>query len=96
MDVRDWRRFAPCRRHEDPDIWFPDGATSIRDLERAAEAKFWCGVCPVLIECEAFVMALEGSKSASARFGIWAGLTPEERAARVRVEQRARRNAGVS
>lgn len=63
----------PCT--VDPDAWFPDKA----DQLAVALAKAGCAACPVLTECRTEVERYEATSGPSRRWGIWAGLTPEER-----------------
>ncbi|MFC8598758.1 MULTISPECIES: WhiB family transcriptional regulator [unclassified Isoptericola] len=62
-------------RRSDP--WFP-----VDELRPGAaeQGKLLCGLCPVLTRCFREVMALERGLRARHRFGVWAGLDPEERA----------------
>jgi hypothetical protein len=55
---------APACRLE-PDTWWEPGSV--------ASAKAACQHCPALRECLAFAVA------ADERFGVWGGLSPEER-----------------
>lgn len=74
----DWRHHAVCR-DEDPELFFPIG-TSGPAKAQTEEAKAVCRRCPVVDECLAW--ALESGED----FGVWGGLSEEERR-----EQRARR-----
>lgn len=78
---RDWRDRAACR-DEDPELFFPTGTTGPA-LQQIDAAKAICARCPVLSECLAF--ALETGQD----YGIWGGLTPEERRALRRRNRRA-------
>jgi WhiB family redox-sensing transcriptional regulator len=65
----DWRNNAPCG-HVDPEMFF-DRAAASPDI--AAEAKAICGGCPSREMClDAAMISEEG-------FGIWGGMTPDER-----------------
>ena len=59
----DWRARAACVG-EDPELWF-DG-----DIERGL---YICSECPVQREC------LDVAEEHEDRFGIWGGLTPQDR-----------------
>lgn len=61
-----WRNLAECQ-YADPELFFPEqgGSTS--------EAKSVCRVCPVRAQCLEY--ALENGE----RFGIWGGLSEQER-----------------
>ena len=69
----DWGQ-AACTGDADPDAWFPDEG----DWQRAAYAKLTCYTqCPLRDAC--LRIALE-SDADWARWGIWGGLSPHERA----------------
>jgi WhiB family redox-sensing transcriptional regulator len=68
----------PSCRGEDPELFFPTptkgGKGSVlAKRERLAKAKAICGRCPVRQEC------LEHALELPEEYGIWAGLTEEER-----------------
>lgn len=60
-----WRSRAECR--ETPEHFFPDDDFAVR------EAKKMCAQCPVRNAC------LEEALRFREPYGIWGGLTPEER-----------------
>ena len=66
-----WLEAAACRSHE-PSLFFPVGTTgpSIHDIEKA---KSICGGCPVRAECLQYAM------DTGPQYGIFGGLTGEER-----------------
>lgn len=66
----DWRGRAECRNH-DAELFFYDGAQSAN----VAVAKRICRSCPVLDQCRAWVAANPQG------FGVWAGMTSNERRA---------------
>ena len=75
MNDATWRMSASCAT-DNPEKWFPlfsTGAMQPHDLRMIAEAKAICGACPVRAEC------LESAMQSGERWGIWGGLTPEER-----------------
>jgi WhiB family redox-sensing transcriptional regulator len=61
-----WQDRALCAQ-ADPEAWFPEKGGSTR------EAKRVCQACPVRAECREY--ALETDQ----RFGIWGGLSEQER-----------------
>ena len=81
MDTRDdaeqvatipqWRGLASCARHT-PDLFLPAGETGLGGTQ-IAMAKRICIGCPVRQEC------LDYALVSNQRFGIWGGLTEEER-----------------
>jgi WhiB family transcriptional regulator, redox-sensing transcriptional regulator len=72
-----WTWQADCTT-ADPELFFP--ATG----DQADEAKRICASCPVKPEC------LEYSLATAQEFGIWGGLTEQERQALLRRERRRR------
>jgi WhiB family redox-sensing transcriptional regulator len=80
-DEGGWRRHAACR-DEDPELFFPVGLAGPA-LARAAEAKAACARCPVREACLNFAL------SAGQDYGIWGGLTEDERRNLRRRQQRA-------
>lgn len=71
--MKDWRDAARCVGH-DPELWFPVGSAGPA-LAQAAQAKAICAGCPVRAQCAALGEGME--------FGIFGGLGPDERRARV-------------
>lgn len=78
----DWQEQAKCRdRKYDPELWFSDAPDKSRIATEDREyAKAICNGCPVRQQCLDLAMAHE-SGSHWHRFGIYGGLTPNERAA---------------
>jgi len=71
-DVAAWRTYALCRGLG-AELFFPVGAASSRALEQAEGAKAVCRACPVREPCLEFALAT------NQEFGVWGGLTEEER-----------------
>jgi WhiB family transcriptional regulator, redox-sensing transcriptional regulator len=78
-----WRDRAACLE-EDPERFFPIG-TAGPALERIAEAKAVCRSCKVVAQCLAY--ALETHQD----YGVWGGLSEDERRALRRSRQRRQR-----
>jgi len=74
---RDWRELALCTQ-VDPELWFPVKG------ESPAAAKLLCGRCEVRAEC------LEFALDSNEQFGVWGGLSSDERRA-LRRRRRLRR-----
>lgn len=70
----DWRARAECRK-SDPELFFPVGKIEMGNaaFKQAQLAKAVCARCVVQDECATY--ALETSQE----FGIWGGLTEDER-----------------
>ncbi|MFD5319376.1 WhiB family transcriptional regulator [Streptomyces sp. NPDC127098] len=66
-----WQERAACRgaATDDPDLFFPDAD----HILRITEAKRYCARCPVQQVC------LDSALENNDRYGIWGGLTEEER-----------------
>jgi WhiB family redox-sensing transcriptional regulator len=72
-----WTWRAACAV-ADPELFFPATA------DQAAEAQRVCGDCPVKPQC------LDYSLATAQEWGIWGGLTEQERQALLRRERRPR------
>jgi WhiB family redox-sensing transcriptional regulator len=83
----DWRRVGVCLK-EDPELFFPIGNTGPALLQ-IEQAKAVCAGCPVLAECRAWALA----NPKLAEFGVFGGLSEDERRAEVRRRAQARRRA---
>ena len=78
-----WQQAAACR-FEDRDLFFPPEQERGRYAPfQEAAAKHICGRCPVAAECLGYALA------ADERYGVWGGLSAEERQ-RLRRGRRAR------
>jgi WhiB family transcriptional regulator, redox-sensing transcriptional regulator len=80
-DEGGWRARAACRG-EDPELFFPVGSVGPA-LAHIAEAKQVCAQCPVREACLNFAL------STGQNYGIWGGLTEDERRTLRRRRQRA-------
>jgi WhiB family redox-sensing transcriptional regulator len=69
-----WTSKAHCREDEDPDIFFPISETGAT-IKQIEIAKGICRTCPVVASC------LQFSLDTRQQFGIFGGMTPEERRA---------------
>ena len=78
-----WRRAAACR-NMDTELFFPRGETGA-PLEQTVAAKAVCSGCEVRIACLEFAMATRQE------YGIFGGLTEQERRTLARRRARARR-----
>lgn len=73
MTDPDWKLKAACRKR--PELFFAGkgGGTPY------AEARTLCGKCPGRSECLEMTMQAEGDAGRNYRYGMFAGLTPDER-----------------
>lgn len=69
-----WKDRAACRDAE-PELFFPDTRTETE----AARTRAWCSACPVRTACLEYAMD-------HGEYGIWGGLSEQER----RLEHRRR------
>jgi WhiB family redox-sensing transcriptional regulator len=83
----DWRHRAACR-DEDPELHFPIGSSGPALLQ-IAEAKTVCRRCPSVSPCLSY--ALETGQD----FGVWGGLSEDERRALKRRNARTRAKATI-
>lgn len=73
MTASDWRKLAACLG-TDPDLFFPVGSEGPAAAQ-ADEAKQVCRSCPVRRQC------LDWALRHSQGYGVWGGMTQEERRA---------------
>lgn len=79
----DWRFNAACRE-EDPELFFPIGNTGLALLE-IEEAKSVCRRrCPVIEQC------LQWALESGQEYGVWGGLSEDERRSMKRRVARSR------
>lgn len=72
-NARSWATRANCR-YDDPETYFAERAVG--------SALAACRTCPVRQQCLEEAMTAEGTLTAGSRFGIFGGLTPQQRADR--------------
>ncbi len=73
IDHWEWQYQGACR-DMDPEMFFhPDGERGPRRRNRDNAAKAVCATCPVIQQCREHALAVQEP------FGIWGGLTEEER-----------------
>lgn len=72
-----WHAHAACAGHN-PSLWYPP--TGGDGDAWYADSKAICADCPSRLACLTDVLDREGSVSVEYRWGLWGGLTPEERA----------------
>jgi len=73
QDQWEWQYEGACRE-ADPNLFFhPEGERGAARRRRAEAAKQFCNRCPVLELCR------ERSLAAREPFGVWGGLSEDER-----------------
>lgn len=83
-----WHQQAACTE-ADPELFFhPEGETGFKKAQRISDARAICETCPVLEVCRANTL--------QEQFGIWGGLSEDERVA-IRAGKRiAARSPGLT
>ena len=80
-----WQEDAACRAYPTEMFFHPDGERGPRRKARENAAKAVCASCPVIAACRAHALA------AQEPYGIWGGLTEEERLDIISKAQRQQR-----
>lgn len=73
MDLWMWQYDGACRSAEPSVFFHPDGERGSARRRRDEAAKAVCATCAVLVECR------EHALTAREPYGVWGGLTEEER-----------------
>ena len=91
--ARTWLKKAACRAEGvDPDWFYPTNT-----VDGIGQARAICAACPVRRECLADCMRHEGGRAAASRFGVFAGLSPRQRARlHQKLRDRARRGKAAA
>lgn len=72
----DWTLEALCAQ-TDPEVFFPEQSDTNHDY---TIAKAVCQRCPVIDVCREATLRAEGGLSRTSRFGMFAAMTPAQRA----------------
>ena len=70
-----WQRSGACRDLGPESFFHPEGERGPARRNRASAAKSVCAACPVWRQCREHALAVREP------YGVWGGLTEEERAA---------------
>jgi WhiB family redox-sensing transcriptional regulator len=89
--VADWRHGAACLDEVDPELFFPIGNTGPAELQIEV-AKAVCAGCLVRAECLDWALG----NPRLAEFGVFGGLSEDERRVVVRRSRRGRGGSGVA
>ena len=73
-DLWEWQYDGACRKTGSESFYHPDGERGAARRLRDAAAKDICGGCPVIVACREHALAIREP------FGVWGGLTEDERA----------------
>ncbi len=74
-DLWEWQYEGACRDTGSESFYHPDGERGAARRLRDAAAKDICSSCPVIVACREHALAIREP------FGVWGGLTEDERAA---------------
>ncbi|WP_194784693.1 WhiB family transcriptional regulator [Actinomyces haliotis] len=78
----EWQYEGACRGMDSAAFFHPEGERGSSRRRRDEEAKAVCQTCPVIVDCRNHALATHEP------YGVWGGLTEEER--RGLIEQRGR------
>lgn len=73
MDLWEWQYQGACRDAEDTLFFHPEGERGAARRRRIEQTKAICAGCPVLQQCREQALAIREP------YGIWGGLSEEER-----------------
>ena len=73
----DWQQDAACRGADTATFYHPDNERGLSRARREMRAKAICATCPVKAKCLAWAL------SSHEPYGVWGGLSVEERELRV-------------
>ena len=75
MDLWEWQYQGACRDADETLFFHPEGERGAARSARENSAKEVCMRCPVRAECAAHALAVREP------YGVWGGLSEDERAA---------------
>ena len=74
-EVWDWQMRAACRDLDSTMFFHPEYERGSAKTDRDQRAKQVCGRCPVIDSCRRYALQVQEP------YGVWGGMTVEERAA---------------
>ncbi len=77
-----WQEFGACRAQPPTVFFHPEAERGPRRSHRDAVAKAVCQRCPVIAQCREYALHVEEP------YGVWGGLSEEERQALLRARRR--------
>lgn len=84
-EVWDWQLRGACRGADTLLFFHPDGERGAARVRRQTAAKAVCAACPVLSNCRRHALMVHEP------YGVWGGLSEEERARMVAGDAKAQR-----
>ena len=86
-ELWEWQLHAECRGMDSSMFFSPDTERGPRRRRREAAAKAICAHCPVLAQCRTHALQVQEP------YGIWGGLTENERTGRLTLATSVSENA---
>lgn len=83
IELWEWQWHAACRQADARLFFHPEGERGPARAKREAAALALCARCPVLQQCQRHGLTVREP------YGVWGGLTEEDRAKIYRIEGRA-------
>lgn len=80
-DLWDWQLRGACRDAEPSLFFHPEGERGSSRLRRDLAAKAVCATCPVIVACARHALRVREP------YGVWGGLTEDEREAVLQQER---------
>ena len=84
VDAWDWQYDGACRNLDTELFFHPEGERGSSRRKRDNDAKAVCRTCPVIVDCRNHALATHEP------YGVWGGMTEEERRAWIDREERGR------
>lgn len=84
IDAWEWQYQGACRDVDTEQFFHPEGERGSTRRRRAATAKAICATCPVIEQCREYALATQEP------YGIWGGMTEEERREHLLTDRRRR------
>lgn len=72
-DLWEWQYYGACRDLDTEQFFHPEGERGGTRRRRDEAAKAICNTCPVIEQCRQYAL------SSHEPYGVWGGLTEEER-----------------
>lgn len=73
IDPRNWQEAGACREMDTELFFHPEGERGSTRRRRAENAKAICATCPVMQQCREYALSIQEP------YGIWGGMSEEER-----------------
>ena len=87
-ETYEWQLRGACRGMDSAYFFHPEGERGLAKARREEQAKRVCRACPVLEQCRRHALAVEEP------YGVWGGMSVEERGDVIRARERTLKVAG--